>query len=274
MASDPYVRQARGVFSVTIGSTNVAAGDLLYFDGTDWELADASDNTKYAEAIAVNSYLSGDVGNACLSCILVDIDAPYTQGDTHYLSETAGANTATRPTTAASLRQVVGFALSTSEVRLEVKAPYELSMSYNFVSNTAAESGIQLDSGDYISAYTNADDEDLGATFVVPDNAIGVVYASLFTAAEVVTAATDFDVTVSGATDGEQWDATTADATLASLVVSGAVADEIQRNAATTGFDAAGVVHPDNVIGVHAVHDGGQTDVVLALSLQVVWQVV
>ena len=274
-AADPYVTQAAGIFTGTVGSTAMVAGDLVYFDGTDWELADASDNTKYAEAIATNSYESGDTGAAfCTSGIIVDTDAPYTQGDQYYLSETAGAITATRPTTAASLRQLVGFGLSTTELRTEIKMPTEHHMSYNFQSNTAAESAIQLDTGDFIASYTNADDEDIGAAFATPQNAVGVEYASLFTAAEAVTGPTDYDITISGATDGEQWDATTADSTLASQVVSGAVADEIQRTTMTTGFDAAGVIEPDNVVGVHAVHDGGQTDVLLALALEVVWLVV
>jgi len=57
MASDAYVRQARGVFTGTVGSTDVTAGSPVYFDGTDWELADADDNTKYAEAIAVSNFV-------------------------------------------------------------------------------------------------------------------------------------------------------------------------------------------------------------------------
>ena len=45
MAS-PYVRDPLGAFDGLIGSTSVAAGDLLYHDGADWEKADADDATK------------------------------------------------------------------------------------------------------------------------------------------------------------------------------------------------------------------------------------
>ena len=101
--ADPHVEQATDKFAATVGSTAVTAGDMVYFDGTDWELADADDNTKFVEAVAVNSYASGDVGVLCRSGIINDTDAPFTQGNSMYLSATAGAITATRPTGAENL---------------------------------------------------------------------------------------------------------------------------------------------------------------------------
>ena len=77
--ADPHVFKAENVFSATIGSTDVTAGDMMYFDGTDWELADASAHTTFCEAMAVNTYDSGDVGVLCTGGMLVDTDAPYTQ---------------------------------------------------------------------------------------------------------------------------------------------------------------------------------------------------
>jgi len=121
--ADPHVFKAENVFSATIGSTDVTAGDMMYFDGTDWELADASAHTTFCEAMAVNTYDSGDVGVLCTGGMLVDTDAPYTQGAAMYLSETAGAITATIPTTNAAIKQVVGFSLSTSEVRVAIRNP-------------------------------------------------------------------------------------------------------------------------------------------------------
>ena len=121
--ADPHITKAINVFSDTVGSTDVTAGDLVYFDGTDWEKADASAHTTFAEAMVLNTYDSGDVGLFCTGGILVDTDAPYTQGSTMYLSETAGANTATIPTTNAAIKQVIGFALSTSEVRVDIRIP-------------------------------------------------------------------------------------------------------------------------------------------------------
>ena len=121
--ADPYVKHAQNVFAATIGSTDVTAGDMVYFDGTDWELADASAHTTFGEAMVVNSYASGDVGVLCTGGVIVDIDAPYTQGAAMYLSETAGAITATIPTTNAAIKQAVGFSLSTSSVRVDIRMP-------------------------------------------------------------------------------------------------------------------------------------------------------
>ena len=88
--ADPVVKEAQGVFIGLVGSTAVKPGDACYFDGTDFELADADDNTKYAECFATADYAIGEQGTFCLECIIVDVDAPYTQGATLYLSETAG----------------------------------------------------------------------------------------------------------------------------------------------------------------------------------------
>ena len=247
----------------------------MYFDGTDWELADSSDNTKFAEAVNIHDVNAGETGGFCTFALLVDTDAPYTQGDQYFLSETAGETTATRPTTAASLRQVVGFGLSSSLLRLDIQMPREDIQSYNFVSNQSEAPGHQIDtSGNFIAAFLNANDEDIGATFAVPDSAIGVEYAHVYSMAEAVGGATTVAITVSGANDGEQWDATTADSTLTAAVASGANADEIHRFTVTTGFDAAGVIESDNVIGFHCIYGGGQTDVVQFLSLQISWLVV
>jgi|TARA_Y100000034_G_C6850053_1_gene385561 hypothetical protein len=252
---------------------------MLYFDGTDWELADATDNTKYAEAIATNSYASGDVGVACTSCIIVDTDAPYTQGDQYYLEVDAtgdpGDVTATRPTTAANLRQLIGFGLSTTELRAEV-LPVREHHAYHPMQSSlvAGEVTAALDSGNFAGPFTNADGEVLYCTFSVPQNCVGVEFARMYSAVEVRSGAADWTTTISGATGGEQWDATTQDATLTGLVASGTAADEIAGSTMTTGFDAAGIIEPDNLVGVKLVHDGGNTDVTIGFGLDITYLVV
>ena len=282
--ADPYVKKAEGVFFGLAGSTALKASDLVYFDGTDWERADADVMGTFAEAMVCNNVSAGERVALCTRGIVVDTDAPFTQGDQYYLTAPAGtpaaANyTATRPTVAGNIRQLLGFGLSTEELRVEVKMPYELPMSYNLTSNVAAESGIQIDTttvGNFLATHMNGDDEDVGATFAVPQNVIGAPeIAYLFTLPEAVGGATDFDILVSGAASGEQWDATTVDSTLASVdVTTAGGADGITRVDCTTGFDAAGVIEPDNVIGFRATYDGCQTDVIAVLALHIVWLVV
>jgi len=272
--ADPYVRQARGVFSATIGSTAVTAGDLVYFDGTDWELADADDNTKFAEAIAVNSLSSADVGNLCTNAIVVDTDAPYTQGSTYYLSETAGAVTTTRPTTLQSLRQVCGFGLSTTELRMDIMAPYEHHMVLNLVSSVAGETITTTDGANLYGALTNADAEEISITFACPQNVVGLAAARYHSFADGVGTATTMTTTFSGAGDGEQWDVATQDATLTALAVGGAAADEIQSSDLSTGMDAAGIIEPGNVVGAQLVQAGAQTDAVIHLCVDVTFLVV
>ena len=269
--ADPHVAEAQGIFVGTAGSTSMSPGDMAFFDGTDWELADSSDNTKYAEAMVINGVSSGEQVALCTEGIIVDTDAPYTQGDNYFLSETAGEVTATRPTTGGSLRQVVAYGLSTTELRVTIHAPYEHHEVYRVFSSVTTEGVAALDSGNFYGVTGNADAEVLSATWSVPQNCIGLEYARIFAAGEVVTGATDITVTVSGAADGEQWDATTQDATLTTLVVTGAVADEMQGSDLTTGIDAAGIIEPDNCVGLKAVYDGGQTDVVHFFNIEVVY---
>ena len=277
--ADPKVKEPEGYFTGVAGSTDVSAGDLVYFDGTDWELADASDNTKFAEALVILNASAGETIGLCTSGIVVDTDAPYTQGDQYYLSETAGAITATRPTTAQSLRQMVAFGLSTSELRVEVYMPREMTLNYNFVNNQNVAQGVQIDTagcpdGDFISVAMDAQNEDAGVTFGCPQNFVALEIAYLYLVAEATCGTPTFDAFVSGEADGAQWDNTTVDATLANQVGEGSAADQIHRIDFSTAFDAAGILEPDNCVGMRLTKDDAGTDITLFLCLSMVWLVV
>jgi hypothetical protein len=267
--ADPYVRQARGVKTVTIGSTAVVAGDALYFDGTDWELADADDATKFAEAFAVNSYASGEQGAVCRSCIIVDTDAPYTQGDNYYLSATAGAITATRPTVAGNLRQLLGFALSTSELAADIRYNEQ---TYDISPSGGTDVGVifQLDSGNYLGLTTNAQNEVIGATFQVPENAVALEIAYAWLAAEASSGTPTFDLFVSSSNDGDQWDAVTQDSTIADSADEGAAADEIQRTTVTTAFDATNIWRPGALLGIRKLKKDSGTDITFQFGYDLV----
>jgi len=93
---------------------NVKRGELITHDGTNYVLADASDHLLMAELIALNEGVSADVIQATPFAVIFDSDAPFTAGAPIYLSETAGAPTSTKPTTAASATQRIGWAATTS----------------------------------------------------------------------------------------------------------------------------------------------------------------
>ncbi len=265
--ADPHVEQATDKFAATIGSTAVTAGDMVYFDGTDWELADADDNTKYAEAVAVNSYASGDVGVLCRSGIINDIDAPYTQGNTMYLSTTAGEITATRPTGAENLMQVVGFCIDTSRVAFEIKAPYEITVNLSPMTDcTAAYSQY----GDFTGVLLAAANEAAGYTFMVPQNTVGNVIQYLWWSGVGITLDTSdtYTIDVSSGVDDETTTTTTDGISAASLAVASA---DLKRADVSAAFDATGIIKPGKVVAVDvdkaAEGSGGDDPLMLCCSV-------
>jgi len=265
--ADPHVEQATDKFAATVGSTAVTAGDMVYFDGTDWELADADDNTKYAEAVAVNSYASGDVGVLCRSGIIRDTDAPFTQGNTMYLSATAGAITATRPTGAENLMQVVGFCIDTSRVVFEIKAPYEVTVNLSPMTDGTA---VYSQYGDFTGVLLGAAAQAAGYTFMVPQNTVGNVIQYLWWngVGTALDASDTYTIDVSSGVDAETTTATTDGITAAALT---AGASDINRADVSAAFDATGVIKPGNIVAVDvdkaAEGTGGDDPLMLACSV-------
>jgi len=243
-----YIRQARGIFTGTVGSTAMAIGAPVYFDGTDWELADADDETKYAEAIAMHDYAIGDVGAFCRSCIIKDIDAStYTQGDQYFLSETAGAiPTATRPTTDTALKQVLGFGLSTTELYIDIPPVREETLWVD-VPYAEGSAAVTID-GDWGGLSMTADADAAHGTQMFPENTVGIEIAYCWGYNEdlLATGNITFDVSAgvsdesgTGVTDGK-----------ASTAVAILTADDLWRADVTTAFDLDGIVEPGNHFGV------------------------
>lgn len=272
MASDAYVRQARGVFTGTVGSTAITAGAPVYFDGTDWELADADDNTIFAEAIAVNGFAIGDVGVFCRSCIIVDIDAPYTQGDQYFLSTTAGAITATRPTGANNLVQVLGFGLSTSELYVDIPPVREQFANIQLVTDgTAAFSQY----GDFTGVLLGAAAEAAGGSIEVPANCVGLEIAHLWWTAigTALDTSDTYTIDVSAGVDDETTTTTTDGIAAAALTV--ALAD-INKADVSAAFDGTGIIEAGNILSVDIdkAAEGTSGDDPLMLCLTLVFKVV
>lgn len=272
--ADPYVRQASGVFTGTVGSTNIGVGDAVYFDGTDWELADADDNTKYTEGIAVNNVDTGEIGIFCRKCIIVDIDAPYTQGDQYFLSATAGEITKTRPTGDNNLIQVLGFGISTRELAVDIKPVTEHHVWLTNTATTATETGgVQYASGNF-GAYTmDADDEDVFFTVEIPQNCVGLEIAHLWHGPDAIGNSPLFDVSVSGAKDDEAHANTTPDTSLTNTTA-GATADDIYKTDISGAFNATDIFEAGNCLGIKVTEKSGTSDPVPCFGINMVFKVV
>jgi hypothetical protein len=270
--ADPKVRQARGVFTGTAGSTAFTAGDLVYFDGTDWELADADDNTKFAEAVSTVTVAAGEAVALCRSCVVIDTDAPFTQGDELYLSTTAGGMTGTRPTGNNNLMQVIGFALSTSEIYVDLKPMHEVTVNVHFTTDgTAAFSH----SGDWAGVLAAAANEAAGGSFMVPQNCVGVNIAYLWWVGvgTALDGSDTYTIDVSAGVDDETKTATQDGITAAALTVA---AEDIAVADVSLAFTGTGIIEPGNVVGivVDKAAEGAGGDDPLMLCVSIVLQVV
>ena len=280
------------IFNVEMGVACVP-GDLIYYSGAndDWRLADADDNATYAQAIVVttpNIVVDGTVVTACKECYIVDTDAAaFSENARLYLSTTAGAITETRPTGADDLRQVVGQTVAQTDAEfgnadadktmlahIKIQEPHEFHQYVPFTAGTDVGAIFQLDSGNFCGASVNAQNEVSFATVQVPENVVGTApkIAYLWLAAEATGGTPTFDLFVSAANDGDQWDANTQDATITASADEGAAADEIQRTDVTTAFDTN--IEPGRILGVRVLAADSGTDIRFHFGIQFVWECV
>ena len=274
--ADPYVTQTRGVFTGTVGSTALSAGTAIYYDGTDWEKADATDESKFAEAIAIGNYAIGDTGAFCRRCIIRDIDSStYTQEDQYFLLTTAGTMSATRPTGAANLVQVLGFALSDTELYIDIPPVREHHVWLTATATTAGEAGgTQFAStSNYGALSMNADDEDIFFTLEIPPNCIGLEIAHLWTGPDAIGATPTFDILVGAGSNDEAHANTTPDTSLTGTSVGG-TANDIYKIDITSAFDASDIWQAGNLLGIMMTEKSGTSDVVMGFGINMVLKVV
>lgn len=236
-------------------SGTVAVGDLIGYSSGWKQAANTAGSIIAAQFVALEAGVSGGVISVARRAV---VSGSYTAGNQVYLG-TAGATTTTRPTTAASLRQRVGVALSTTEALIEIKGLREVDIPIHL--NGATSAYAVLDSGDFGGPTLDALNETLSLVAVLPENIVSVVIAKIFLAAEASVGTPTFDLTVSSAIDGAQWDAVVADATLANQALEGAAPDEMQVLDITTALDATDIIRPGAILGLKVLKDDAGTDI-------------
>lgn len=264
--AEPTILDKKFTTTVTLGSgVSVKPGNLIGWSGSAWVLADADTPSRYAQWIATQygSDTQGPV-EVAREVLLEDSDAPFTAGGALFLSGTAGDYTATRPATDGQLRQVVGQALTTTVAHLKIDPLKETRVPLHVMGATSAFA--QLDSGNFGGPTLDAQNEVCLLNAVVPENAVSLVVAKLYLAAEASAGTPTFDMFVSSAVDGEQWDAVTQDDTIANSPLEGAAPDEMQITDITAGFDAANIIRPGAILGVRVLKDDAGTDVSFVLG--------
>lgn len=183
MAYPVVIEDAERRAKLTLNGT-VVRGDLLAHNATNWVRADASDadTNLYAQYVALNSGVSGDIIKGCKSCVLYDEDAPFTANATVYCSATAGGNTETRPTTAADVIQIVGRHISTKRTKIDIEHPKEVEDFLMWSFDTTGEAGIgviddPLWTGPGLN--TNSTPEDVYFTGRFPSGVLSVLEAKV-----------------------------------------------------------------------------------------------
>jgi len=158
----------------------IAIGDLIGINTSgEWVLADASTPSMFAQFVAIEDGVrAGAIYEVKVSkrAYFSDADFPYTAGGRYYLSETAGAHTATRPTTDGALIQIVGRAISTSVIYIGLETP---KLQTVFVPpsayDTTGEPGLGITDAGWAGPSPDATNGEIVLTqpFRVPGNAIG-----------------------------------------------------------------------------------------------------
>lgn len=194
--------------AITIqASAAVVIGDLVGLNtSSQWVLADASTPSMYAQFVAVADGVQADQFyevSVSKRAYFTDADFPYTAGDRQYLSATAGAHTATRPTTGGDLIQIVGKAVSTNLVYFDIKSP-TLVNAYvpRDILDTSSEPGLGTADAGWAAAQLTAVETAYTSPFRVPHNCCSGALKAKLVFDSVNASAGDLDVTVVGAYDG------------------------------------------------------------------------
>jgi hypothetical protein len=114
--ADAVVLDTWGKFDV-LASETLDFLDLIYFDGTDWQVAnsDTASLAEIASAVVVtpSGAAAGETCQAALMALVYDADAPYTEQAEYYLTA-AGSFSTTKDSDSGDAPQIVGKGVSDS----------------------------------------------------------------------------------------------------------------------------------------------------------------
>lgn len=250
-------------------AAQVSPLDLIGYS-TGWKLADADTATNiYAQYIALQGGDSEDQIKACKKCLLYDEDAPYTADTAYYLSGTAGGVTTTRPATDGDMIQVVGRALDTTRLLLDIGEPkeFEIFIPANGGFDSTGEAGIGTEDTGWYGPQVDGATEVVGFTGRLPSGLVSVdlvrvVYNSINASAY------DTDVTVVRAYDGAANNQDTGTAITADDFEQADADDKLLYQDITAAFDT-GFVAPNANFAVKLDPDGITADLqVLGLYIR------
>ncbi len=261
MVVEAVIEHAEKLASLTLNGT-VLRGNLLAHDGTGWVQADATDaaTNLYAQWIALEPGVSGQTIQVAKRCVLADADTPYTAEQTQYVSGTAGAITATRPAADGDVIQIVGRALDSTRIFVDIMPPREFEVflptgPYN------ALAGVEAHIADTTTNEWAGPDADSAAVAGIfnsrmPSGLIGAPLAAQLICDTAASTALDIDVTFVAAYDGASnvGDAGATQTTLTSAITT---ADNIiHKVSIVAGMDADFAKAGIN-FGVAVDQDGG-----------------
>lgn len=234
-------------------------GDLVYWDGTRFALADADAHTSPAEYVVVGTdFFGADDKRATLSrkAVIVDADAPYTVGDIQYLSTTAAGITTTRPSAAADLNQVVGRAISTSEVEIDIQQPRVLDLWFAVSAyDTSGEPGLGVVTDGWPGPGLDGAGETAYIVGRYPLNFLQQLNARIVTN-NTAASALDYDFSVVAGYAGGSNAGDTGTAITAADADSGAPADNILESFDVDAMLDAGLQGPGRLFSILIDPDG------------------
>lgn len=272
--ADEQIVNSGMVIDAQAAGTTVLPGEFVYHDGTDWNLADASSDATPAQAIALTrSVIDNATATSRISLTrqaeLFDSDAPYTINQKQYLSGTAGTLTATRPTTDDDMAEVVGIAITTSQVLLDVPSQTEIDIPvYRLGPGGGGTADTEFDVGgsdNWVGTLLDANDEQDKWGMRLPSNFFSIAIAEwLFGHDTALTPLLNYSGI--GAHSAEDSDVSTAQ-TIAAAEVTGS-ADGLEIDDISSLFASAGGAEADAWYAVK-VDKGSDTDATVSFAVNV-----